>query len=249
MSAVTVLNDADLNFFDVPAFAHHALADWKSLAAVLDHTILKPDATEAQVIQHCKEAVEYGFACVMVNPCWIALSHSMLEGTGIHTAGVVGFPLGTSLMTTKREEADQLLRLGARELDMVMNIGALKSGNRKMVEQDIRAVVELAQDADAVVKVILETCLLTLEEKIIASELAITAGADFLKTSTGFSTGGATVQDVGLLRGIAGRRCQIKASGGIRNFEQTRQMIEAGASRIGTSFGVNIVREMRALDL
>jgi deoxyribose-phosphate aldolase len=244
MSAVVVSQDADLNFFDVPAFARQALSNRRSLAALIDHTILKPDATESQVVQHCSEAVRYGFACVMVNPCWTALAHSVLDGTQVKSGCVVGFPLGASLMTNKREEADQLLRLGARELDMVLNIGALKSGNRRMVEQDIRAVVEVAQDAGAIVKVILETCLLTLEEKIVASELAIAAGADFLKTSTGFSTGGATVHDVGLLRGIAGSRCHVKAAGGIRNLEQARQMIEAGASRIGTSAGVLIIREM-----
>lgn len=248
MSAVTIAHDHDveLNFFDVPAFAKQALADWQSLAALIDHTILKPDATEPQIVQHCHDAVHYGFACVMVNPCWIALAHSVLDGTGVKTAGVVGFPLGTSLMTTKREEAAQLLLLGARELDMVMNIGALKSGNRKLVEQDIRAVVEVAHDAGAQVKVILETCLLTLEEKILASELAMLAGADFLKTSTGFSIGGATAQDVGLLRGVAGSRCHVKAAGGIRTLENARQMIEAGANRLGTSAGVRIVREMGA---
>jgi deoxyribose-phosphate aldolase len=184
MSAVASLTDTELNFFDIPAFSKQALADWRSLAALLDHTLLKPDATEAQVIQHCNEAMEYGFACVMTNPCWTALVHSVLQGSPVRTAAVVGFPLGASLMTSKREEADELLRLGARELDMVMNISALKSGNRKLVQQDIRAVVEVAHDAGALVKVILETCLLTLEEKILASELAIAAGADFLKTST-----------------------------------------------------------------
>jgi deoxyribose-phosphate aldolase len=248
MSAVVVSREQefDLNFFDVPAFAKQALADWHSLAALMDHTILKPDATEPQVIQHCGEAVRYGFACVMVNPCWTSLAHSVLDGTRVKTASVVGFPLGASLMTSKREEADQLLRLGARELDMVMNIGALKSGNRRLVEQDIRAVAEVAHDAGAVVKVILETCLLTLEEKIVASELSMAAGADFLKTSTGFAMGGATIPDVGLLRGIAGSRCHVKAAGGIRTLQHARQMIEAGASRIGTSASVAIVREMGA---
>ena len=244
VSPVTVSSLASPSFFDISAFAQQALANPHSLAGLLDHTILKPDATEAQIVQQCNEAMEHAFACVMTNPCWTALVHSMLSGTHVRTAAVVGFPLGTALMTSKREEADQLLRLGARELDMVLNLGALKSGNRKLVEQDIRAVTEVAHDAGAVVKVILETCLLTLDEKILASELAIAAGADFLKTSTGFSHGGATVHDVGLLRGVAGSRCDVKASGGIRTLGQTRQMIEAGATRIGTSAGVSILREM-----
>jgi deoxyribose-phosphate aldolase len=249
MSAVAVSHpqgpqDADLNFFDISAFAKQALVDGQSLAATIDHTILKPDATESQVVQHCHEAMEHGFACVMTNPCWTALVHATLAGTPVKTAAVVGFPLGTALMTSKREEADQLLRLGARELDMVLNLGALKSGNRRLVEQDIRAVTELAHDAGAIVKVILETCLLTLDEKILASEIAIAAGADYLKTSTGFSHGGATQDDVGLLRGVAGNRCHVKASGGIRTLEQARAMIQAGATRLGTSSGVSILREM-----
>jgi deoxyribose-phosphate aldolase len=246
MSAVAITHDAVLDFFDVPAFATHALKDWQSLAGVIDHTILRPDATESQIVQHCREAADYGFACVMVNPTWISLAHALLEGTTIKTAAVVGFPLGASLITGKREEAEQVLRLGAREIDMVLNIGALKSGYRKLVEQDVRGVVEVAHDAGAIVKVILECCLLTLEEKILGSELVIMAGADFVKTSTGFSTGGANVHDVGLLRGVVGSRCQVKAAGGIRTLEQARQMIEAGASRIGSSAGVAMVREMGA---
>jgi len=241
MSAVASLADHDLNFFDVPAFAKQAFADSHSVAALLDHTLLKPEATDAQVMQHCQEALEFGFACVVTNPCWTALVHSHLQGSPVKTAAVVGFPLGASLMTSKREEADELLRLGAREIDMVLNIGALRSGNRKLVQQDIRAVVDVAH---ALVKVILETCLLTLEEKILASELSIAAGADFLKTSTGFSTGGATVHDVGLLRGVAGNRCEVKASGGIRTLADVRKMVEAGATRIGTSASVAILREM-----
>ena len=244
MSAVASLADHDLNFFDVPAFAKQAFADSHSVAALLDHTLLKPEATDAQVMQHCQEALEFGFACVVTNPCWTALVHSHLQGSPVKTAAVVGFPLGASLMTSKREEADELLRLGARESDMVLNIGALRSGNRKLVQQDIRAVVDVAHAAGALVKVILETCLLTLEEKILASELSIAAGADFLKTSTGFSTGGATVHDVGLLRGVAGNRCEVKASGGIRTLADVRKMVEAGATRIGTSASVAILREM-----
>ena len=244
MSAVAISHDYVLDFFDVPAFSRQALKDSRSLAAVIDHTILKPEATESQISERCAEAMEHGFACVVVNPCWVAHAHAVLEGTAVKTAAVVGFPFGASLITSKREATDEVLRLGAREIDMVMNIGALKSGNRKLVEQDIRAVVEVAHDGGALVKVVLEVCLLTLEEKILASELAIIAGADFVKTSTGFSSGGANVHDVGLLRGVVGNRCQVKASGNIRTLKQARQMIEAGASRIGTSAGVAIVKEM-----
>jgi deoxyribose-phosphate aldolase len=156
---------------------------------------------------------------------------------------VVGFPLGASLATSKREEALALIKLGARELDMVTNLGLLKSGMSALVAQDIRGVVEVAHDAGAMVKVILETCLLSVEEKLRASELAVIAGADYLKTSTGFSTGGATAADVAILRGVAGSRCGVKASGGIRTLSDARAMLEAGATRIGASASVAILRE------
>jgi deoxyribose-phosphate aldolase len=157
---------------------------------------------------------------------------------------VLGFPLGASLSISKREEAIELVKLGAHDLDMVLSIGMLKSGMNDRVEQDIRGVVEVAHDAGAIVKVILETCLLNVAEKLRASELAISAGADFLKTSTGFSTAGATAEDVALLRGVAGSRCGVKASGGIRSLADTRAMLEAGANRIGASASVNILREL-----
>ncbi len=232
--------------FDSAALTRNALSSWHNLAGMIDHTLLKPEATREQVMKLCQEAAEYRFACAMVNPTWVALAHSVLAGTHIAVGTVVGFPLGASLSTTKREEALTLLKLGARELDMVINIGELKSGENAMVVDDIRGVVEVAREAGALVKVILETCLLNVEEKLRASELAITAGTDFLKTSTGFSTSGASVQDVALLRGVAGSRCGVKAAGGIRTLADAHSLLEAGANRIGASASVNIVRELGA---
>jgi deoxyribose-phosphate aldolase len=230
-------------YFDVAAFATAALASSATLSAVFDHTLLKPEATREQVIQLCEEAATHRFACAMVNPGWVALAHSVMAGSGVPVGVVVGFPLGANLATTKREEAMALIKLGAHELDMVMNLGLLKSGMNGLVEQDIRGVVQVAHDAGAVVKVILETCLLTVEEKLRASELALAAGTDFLKTSTGFSTSGATVADVAVLRGVAGNRCGVKASGGIRTLADAKAMLHAGATRIGASASVAILRE------
>jgi deoxyribose-phosphate aldolase len=233
----------DSGYFDVAGFASAALANASTLAAVFDHTLLKPEATHDQVVKLCEEAATYRFACAMVNPAWVSLAHSVMVGSGVPVGVVVGFPLGASLATTKREEALSLIKLGARELDMVMNLGLLKSGMRALVEQDIRGVVQVAHDAGALVKVILETSLLSVEEKLRASELALAAGADFLKTSTGFSTGGATPADVAILRGVAGNRCGVKASGGIRTLSDARAMLEAGATRIGASASVAILRQ------
>jgi deoxyribose-phosphate aldolase len=230
-------------YFDVTGFAKAALSSASALAAVFDHTLLKPEATRDQVVKLCEEAASFHFACAMVNPAWVSLAHSVMVGSGVPVGVVVGFPLGANLATTKREEALALIKLGARELDMVMNLGLLKSGMNALVEQDIRGVVEVAHEAGAVLKVILETCLLSVEEKLRASELALAAGADFLKTSTGFSTSGATAADVAILRGVAGNRCGVKASGGIRTLSDARAMLEAGASRIGASAGVAILRE------
>src|ERR1700760_1375266 len=229
--------------FDVAAFAATALASASDLAQVFDHTLLKPEATREQVVQLCEEAVTYRFACAMVNPAWVSLAHSITAGSGVPIGVVVGFPLGANLSTTKREETLAMVKLGAREIDMVMNLGWLKSGMSSLVEQDIRGVVEVAHDAGAIVKVILETCLLSVEEKLRASELALAAGTDFLKTSTGFSTGGATAADVAILRGVAGNRCGVKASGGIRTLSDARAMLEAGATRIGASASVAILRQ------
>jgi deoxyribose-phosphate aldolase len=230
-------------YFDVTEFSTAALGSASALAAVFDHTLLKPEATREQVVKLCEEAASLRFACAMVNPSWVSLAHSVMAGSGVGVGVVVGFPLGANLATTKREEALALIKLGAHELDMVMNLGLLKSGMSALVEQDIRGVVEVAHDAGAVVKVILETCLLSVEEKLRASELALAAGADFLKTSTGFSTGGATAADVAILRGVAGNRCGVKASGGIRTLSDARAMLEAGATRIGASASVAILRE------
>ncbi len=232
--------------FNASEFAGTTLASQASLAAVFDHTLLKPDATREQIIHLAEEASYYRFACVMVNPAWVALAVSVLAGTGIPVGAVAGFPLGASLATTKRAETQALVTLGATEIDTVINIGALKSGNHLHVSEDIRGVVQLAHNAGALAKVILETSLLTLPEKLLASELALEAGADFLKTSTGFAGGGATPADVALLRGVAGRLCGVKASGGIRNLEQAQSMLEAGASRIGASASVAILQEWNA---
>lgn len=232
--------------FDAAGFASNALATAASLAAVLDHTLLKPEATRDQVLALCQEAAEHRFACAMVNPTWVPLATSVLAGTGIPVGVVIGFPLGASLSTTKRDEAREMVKMGARELDMVLNIGMLKSGLYDQAEADIRSVTEVGRAAGAVVKVILETCLLSMPEKLRAAEIVIHAGADYLKTSTGFSTGGATAADVALLRGIAGDSCGVKASGGIRTLSDARTMLEAGASRIGASASVRIVEELNS---
>lgn len=232
--------------FDAAAFATKTLATPAALAAVLDHTLLKPESTRDQVLALCREAAEHHFACAMVNPSWVPLAVSILVGSGIPVGVVIGFPLGANLSTTKRDEAREMVKLGARELDMVINIGMLKSGLYDQVETDIRSVVEVGHTAGALVKVILETSLLSMPEKLRAAEIAIAAGADFLKTSTGFSTGGATAADVALLRGIAGDCCGVKASGGIRTLSDARTMLQAGASRIGASASVRIVEELSA---
>jgi len=244
--AVTIIEEIekDNGSFDAVAFSQQALSSSEALAAVFDHTLLKAEATREQVIRLCEEAAEYRFACAMVNPAWVSTAYAVLAGSGVPVGTVLGFPLGASLSVSKREEAVELVKLGAHDLDVVVNIGMLKSGMNDRVQQDIRGVVEIAHEAGAIVKVILETCLLNVEEKLRASELAIAAGADFLKTSTGFSTGGATPEDVALLRGVAGSRSGVKASGGIRSLADTRAMIEAGANRIGASASVNILREL-----
>jgi len=231
--------------FDPMGFTRQALACCSNLAATIDHTLLRPEATRDAIVRLCREAAEHRFACVMVNPVWASLACAELAGAGISVGAVVGFPLGAALGTTKRDEAAALVKLGVHDLDMTINVGLLKSGENHAVEQEIRGVVQVAHEAGALVKAILETCLLTVEEKLRASELAIAAGADFLKTSTGFSTGGATVEDVALMRGVAGGRCGVKASGDIHTLAEARQMLEAGASRIGTSAGVAILSEMR----
>jgi deoxyribose-phosphate aldolase len=233
--------------FDAIAFATQTLSSPAALAAVLDHTLLKPEATRAQVIQLCHEAAQHCFACAMVNPYWVSVAAEALAGTGVPVGVVVGFPLGATLSASKRDETSRVVKHGAHDVDMVLNIGLLKSGTKEdydLVRQDIKGVVELAHGGGAIVKVILETCLLTFEEKLRASEIALSAGADFIKTSTGFSTGGATVDDIALMRGVAGSRAGVKASGGIRSLADASAMLHAGATRIGASASVRIVAEL-----
>jgi deoxyribose-phosphate aldolase len=230
--------------FDAEAFAKQALSSRRNLAAVIDHTLLQPEASREQIIRLCREAAEHRFACAMVNPVWAALAYAELAGTGIPVGVVVGFPLGASLGTTKRDEAATLVRIGVHDIDMVLSIGLLRSGENQAVQQDMDGVVEVAHNAGAIVKVVLETCLLTVEEKLRASELAIAAGADFIKTSTGFSNGGATAGDVALMRGVAGGRCGVKAAGDIRTLADAQHMLEAGANRLGASAGVAILDEL-----
>ena len=238
------MTTATATHFDAEAFTQHILSNAATLAAVLDHTLLKPDATRAQVIQLCHEAAEHRFACAMVNPAWVAVAAETLAGTGVPVGVVIGFPLGATLSASKRDETTRVVKLGAHDVDMVLNVGMLKSGDYDAVKNDIRGVVELAHGGGAIVKVILETCLLSFEEKMRASEIALAAGADFIKTSTGFSTGGATVDDIALMRGVAGSRAGVKASGGIRSLADATAMLKAGASRIGASASVRIVQEL-----
>jgi deoxyribose-phosphate aldolase len=225
--------------------------DWRQAARIIDHTLLKPDATRAQLTQLCREAAAYGFYSVCVNPSNIAHCHAELRGSNVVACAVIGFPLGATTSTAKLAEASDALRLGACELDMVLNIGALKSGERELVQMEMRSLARLCHKTGARLKVILEAALLTREEKILACELALAAEADFVKTSTGFATvagaaTGATVEDVALMRGIVGERMGVKASGGIRSARELLAMVEAGANRIGSSASVAIVQELGA---
>jgi deoxyribose-phosphate aldolase len=217
--------------------------DWRSLAAIIDHTNLRPEATPAQIIRLCDEAREFGFGAVMVNAGYVALCCSRLRDAAVKVGTVAGFPLGATLTSVKRFEAVEALELGAREIDMVMNIGALKAGDREVVLADIQAVAEAVHAEKALLKVILETHLLTNEEKQLACEISEKAGADFVKTSTGFLGGVATLEDVKLMRRAVA--IGVKASGGIRTAGEAKAMIDAGANRLGTSSGVNIIRELR----
>jgi deoxyribose-phosphate aldolase len=217
------------------------------LARYIDHTLLKPAATEEQIRKLCAEALEFNFRSVCINPTWVSLAASLLRGSDVLTCTVVGFPLGATEPAIKAMEARRAIRNGAREIDMVLNIGALKSGDDALVLRDIRAVVEDCVDGGAVCKVILETALLTDDEKRRASELARQARAHFVKTSTGFSTGGATVSDVALMAEVVrGAGMEVKASGGISSYDDAKAMIEAGATRLGASASIGIVREAKA---
>ena len=221
----------------------HLAQTWQGIAGIIDHTLLRPEATPSQVIRLCQEALEFRFCSVMVNPCYVSLASSQLQGSDVKIGAVVGFPLGATLSRVKVFEAAETMKLGAREIDMVMNIGALKAGEREVVAADIRAIAEVVHAQKALLKVILETGLLTNDEKLLACELAEKADADFVKTSTGFLGGVATVEDVALMRRAV--KIGVKASGGIRTAADARAMIEAGANRLGTSSGVNIIRELR----
>ena len=217
----------------------------QKIARMIDHTALKPDTTENQIIKLCEEAKEYHFASVCVNPTWVKKSAEQLAGTEVKVCTVIGFPLGANTPEVKAFETDQAIKDGATEVDMVINIGALKDGNNELVERDIKAVVDAAKGR-ALTKVIIETCLLTDEEKVRACELAVKAGADYVKTSTGFSTGGATKEDIALMRKTVGPDIGVKASGGVRNAADAEAMIEAGATRIGASAGIEIVKGLTA---
>jgi len=220
------------------------------LARYIDHTLLKPSSTEEQVRDLCAEAREYNFRSVCVNPTWVSLAAGLLHGSEVLTCTVVGFPLGANEPAIKAMEARRAIRNGAREIDMVINIGALKSGNDDLVLRDIKAVVEDCVDGNAVCKVILETALLTDDEKRRASELARTARAHFVKTSTGFSTGGATVSDVALMAEVVrGAGMEVKASGGISSYSDAKAMIEAGATRLGASASIGIVQEAKSTSI
>ncbi|PKR85345.1 deoxyribose-phosphate aldolase [Heyndrickxia camelliae] len=211
-----------------------------SLAQMIDHTLLKANATKAEVQKLAEEAKEYSFASVCVNPTWVKTAAEILKDTPVKVCTVIGFPLGATTSEVKAFEAKNAIENGATEIDMVINIGALKDKQYEMVEKDIQAVVEAAK-GKALTKVIIETCLLTDEEKEIACQLSVKAGADFVKTSTGFSTGGATAEDVALMRKTVGPKIGVKASGGVRSLEDAEKMIKAGATRIGASSGVAIV--------
>jgi len=210
------------------------------LARYIDHTLLKPDAKEGDIIKLCKEALEYKFASVCVNASYVKLAYSFLQGTEVRVCTVVGFPLGATTKEAKAFEASQAIENGAAEIDMVINVGALKSGKPDAVKEDIKAVVDVCKDK-ALLKVIIETCLLTDEEKVTACLLSMEAGADFVKTSTGFGPGGATAEDIALMREVVGKYMGVKASGGIRDYKKTMEMVKAGATRIGASASVAIV--------
>jgi deoxyribose-phosphate aldolase len=213
----------------------------KEIAKMIDHTLLKAEATKEQVEQLCSEAREYQFASVCVNPTWVSYASELLQGTGVDVCTVIGFPLGATTPETKAFETTNAIENGATEVDMVINIGALKDRNDSLVERDIQAVVNAAK-GKALTKVIIETSLLTEEEKVRACKLAVSAGTDFVKTSTGFSTGGATVADIALMRKTVGPTIGVKASGGVRSAEDAKNMIDAGATRIGASSGIAIVK-------
>jgi deoxyribose-phosphate aldolase len=213
-----------------------------SIASMIDHTLLKPEATVSQIYQLCDEAKKYQFASVCVNPCYVRFAYELLKNSSVKVCTVVGFPLGATTMKVKVAETKEAIENGASEIDMVIPIGALKAGEQDLVQKDIEAVVMAAKE-QAIVKVIIETCLLTREETAIACILAKEAGADFVKTSTGFSTAGATLENITLMRHVVGPQMGVKASGGIRDYQTAKAMVHAGASRIGASASIEIVKQ------
>ncbi len=213
------------------------------VASMIDHTLLKPDATRIDIEALCREAAEYTFASVCVNPTWVALCAALLQGSGVKVCSVVGFPLGATTADTKHYETRRAIFDGAREIDMVINIGALKSGDLRLVERDIESVTVPCRESSVLSKVIIEAALLADDEKVTACTLAKAAGADYVKTSTGFGPGGATAADVMLMRRVVGEEMGVKAAGGVRDLEGLKAMVAAGATRVGASAGVRIVQE------
>jgi deoxyribose-phosphate aldolase len=215
------------------------------VSAMIDHTLLKPDATRRDIEKLCREAAEFHFATVCVNPVWVATAAALLRGSGVGVCSVVGFPLGAATADVKHFETRRAIFDGASEIDMVINIGALKSGDLRTVERDIDAVVDPCRQCGVTSKVIIEAALLTEDEKVTACTLSKAAGADFVKTSTGFASGGATVADVALMRRVVGADMGVKAAGGVRDLEGLKAMVAAGATRVGASAGVKIVQELK----
>ena len=217
------------------------------IAGLIDHTLLKPEASRADIRKLCYEAVRFSFASVCINPWYVPLAAELVRGSPVKVCTVAGFPLGATLPQVKIYEAEEAIKLGAQEIDMVINIGALKSGQDDVVELDIRGVVEASHRGGAITKVILETALLTLEEKVRACVASKNAGADFVKTSTGFGPAGATAEDVALMRAVVGKDVGVKAAGGIRSLEDLKNMVSAGATRIGASASVRILEQARGV--
>ena len=215
------------------------------VAALIDHTLLRPDATKAEIEALCREAAEFHFATVCVNPAWVSLAARLLRGSGVGVCSVVGFPLGATTVDVKQYETRRVIFDGATEVDMVINVGALKSGDLQLVERDIEAVAAACRECGVLSKVIIEAALLTDDEKVTACTLSKAAGADYVKTTTGFARSGATAADVELMRRVVGPEMGVKAAGGVRDYAQVRAMQAAGATRVGASAGVKIVRESR----
>lgn len=225
--------------------AQVAVRSRRHIAAAIDHTQFKPETDREQIVRLSEEAISFGFAAVCVNPCWISVAAAVVHGSPVRVASTIGFPLGANSISVKRLEAEEAIRLGAQELEMVINVGALKSGERRLVQNEIESITRIAHDHGAIIKVILEMPLLTLEEKILSCQLCLAANADFVKTATGFM-GGATEDDVALMRGVVGNQAGVKAAGGIRSAAAVNAMLDAGADRIGTSSALAIMKELEA---